>query len=354
VVNVSGVQWVLPWTPGRWRRREPCRYEPGAGRGNRALEPAQRPIPSLPAGTDGYTGPTWAATGGPRFHTVALAGSERRGWPPLRPPWRPVVTIRTSFARRGGSFSGPGAPLALTRRRYEAAGGGPVDSSRRSVVITGGPSTTRRYGPVCVSPTPRRQADLAAVLARPGPRLVPCSAWLRLVLRGEATLLLARGAARRLVPPASSCLPELGAPSRSKGDLDDRSPDPSTPQRSSGSRSWTGSGRGRFLMLEFPFLGIAVCRCLIIGRGAAPSPARVACSSSAACGWPLAGWPDLQRIPLRLDIGSADGLSRHPGGRWSRPRRYRTCPAVDSSSIARPRPQRRVQLIAVVVPFEME
>jgi len=216
VVNVSGVPvgpW--PWTP--WRRRAIVASRVGTnGRlveAMASLGPDERPRAFVAAaGTDAYTGldaePATEATD--VSGTVGFLEQLSRDWEAAADRARPlgirVVTVRTSFvlARKGGLLSLLALPVRLgLGGRY---GSGEqwfswihlddlVAVYRRAI------DDTTIDGPVnAASPDPRRQREVARVLARVlhRPSWLPVPGWLlRLVLRGEATLLLG---SRRVMP----------------------------------------------------------------------------------------------------------------------------------------------------------
>jgi uncharacterized protein (TIGR01777 family) len=178
-----------------------------------ALGPDERPRAFIAAaGTDAYTGldAEPATEGTDVSGTVGFLEQLSRDWEAAADRARPlgirVVTVRTSFvlARKGGLLSLLALPVRLgLGGRY---GGGEqwfswihlddlVAVYRRAI------DDTTIDGPVnAASPDPRRQRDVARVLARVlrRPSWLPVPGWLlRLVLRGEATLLLG---SRRVMP----------------------------------------------------------------------------------------------------------------------------------------------------------
>jgi hypothetical protein len=216
VVNTSGVPigpW--PWTP--WRRRAIVASRVGTNdrlvEAMASLGPDERPRAFIAAaGTDAYTGldaePATEATD--VSGTVGFLEQLSRDWEAAADRARPlgirVVTVRTSFvlARKGGLLSLLALPVRLgLGGRY---GSGEqwfswihlddlVAVYRRAI------DDTTIDGPVnAASPDPRRQREVARVLARVlhRPSWLPVPGWLlRLVLRGEATLLLG---SRRVMP----------------------------------------------------------------------------------------------------------------------------------------------------------
>jgi hypothetical protein len=216
VVNTSGVPigpW--PWTP--WRRRAIVASRVGTN--DRLVEalasigPDERPRAFVAAaGTDAYTGldaePATEATD--VSGTVGFLEGLSRDWEAAAERARSlgirVVTVRTAFvlARKGGLLSLLALPVRLgLGGRY---GSGEqwfswihlddlVGVYRRAI------EDTTIDGPVnAASPDPRRQREVARVMARvlQRPSWLPVPGWLlRLVLRGEATLLLG---SRRVMP----------------------------------------------------------------------------------------------------------------------------------------------------------
>src|SRR3990172_2445843 len=216
VANTSGVPigpW--PWTP--WGRGAIVASRVGTNdrlvEAMASLGPDERPRAFIAAaGTDAYTGldaePATEATD--VSGTVGFLEQLSRDWEAAADRARPlgirVVTVRTSFvlARKGGLLSLLALPVRLgLGGRY---GSGEqwfswillddlVAVYRRAI------DDTTIDGPVnAASPDPRRQRDVARVLARVlrRPSWLPVPGWLlRLVLRGEATLLLG---SRRVMP----------------------------------------------------------------------------------------------------------------------------------------------------------
>jgi uncharacterized protein (TIGR01777 family) len=216
VVNVSGVPvGPLPWTPGRVRAIVASRVgtNRALARAIGSLEPGRRPkVLVSAAGIEGYTDldaepateatdtsktPGFLAELGEDWEAAARA-SEAFG---VR-----VVMLRTAIVLARGS-----ALLTLLSLPVKLGFGGRYGDGRQWfswIHIDDLVAVYRRAiddaslsGPVnATSPGPCRQADLAAELAkvlhRPNWFRVP--AWLlRLVLRGEATLLLG---SRRVAP----------------------------------------------------------------------------------------------------------------------------------------------------------
>jgi len=216
VVNVSGVPvgpW--PWTP--WRRRSIVASRVGTN--NRLVEaiatlgPTDRPkVFVAAAGTDAYTGldaePATEATD--TSGTVGFLEQLSRDWEAAAERAAPlgvrVVMVRTSFvlARKGGLL-----PLLVLPVRLGLGGRyGSGEQWFSWIHLDDLVAVYRRaiddpamVGPVnAASPEPRRQREVAAILGRVlhRPTWFPVPAWLlRLVLRGEATLLLG---SRRVIP----------------------------------------------------------------------------------------------------------------------------------------------------------
>lgn len=216
VINVSGVPvGPLPWTPGRKRAIVASRVgtNQALARAIALLEPARRPrVFVSAAGTDGYTGldaePATETTDTSRTEGFLAelgrdweAAAERVSASGVR-----VVMIRTSFVLASGSDL-----LRLLALPVRLGFGGRYGDGRQwfswihlddlVAIYRRAIDDATLAGPAnATSPTPCRQAELAAglahVLRRPNWFRVP--GWLlRLVLRGEATLLLG---SRRVVP----------------------------------------------------------------------------------------------------------------------------------------------------------
>jgi len=233
VVNLSGVPvGPLPWTPGRKRAIVASRVgtNQAIGAAIALLEPERRPAVFVSAaGIEDYTGldadPATEATGGGEATGAratgapAATGAEATGdfladlgrrWEaaaePIAAAGVRVVLIRTSFVLAAGSDL-----MALLALPVRLGFGGRYGDGRQwfswihlddlvSVYRRAIEDPTLR-GPVnATSPTPCRQADLAAAMARVlrRPNWFRVPAWLlRFVLRGEATLVLG---SRRVVP----------------------------------------------------------------------------------------------------------------------------------------------------------
>lgn len=216
VVNVSGVPvGPLPWTPGRVRAIVASRVgtNRAIARAIGSLEPERRPrVLVSAAGTEGYTDldaePATEETDTsktPGF--LAELGEDWEAAPAEASAFGVrVVMLRTSIVLARGS-----ALLNLLSLPVKLGFGARYGDGRQWfswIHIDDLVAVYRRAiddsaisGPVnATSPAPCRQADLAASLAkvlhRPNWFRVP--AWLlRLVLRGEATLLLG---SRRVAP----------------------------------------------------------------------------------------------------------------------------------------------------------
>ncbi len=216
VVNVSGVPvGPLPWTPGRKRAIVASRV--GTNRALVAaialLDPAGRPkVFVSAAGTDGYTGldaePATEMTDTTR--TQGFLAELGNAWEAAAAEASALgvraVMIRTSFVLAAGS-----SLLGLLALPVRFGFGGRYGNGRQwfswihlddlVAIYRRAIDDASLSGPInASSPTPSRQADvaqeLARVLRRPNWLRVP--AWLlRLVLRGEATLLLG---SRRVEP----------------------------------------------------------------------------------------------------------------------------------------------------------
>ena len=216
VVNVSGVPvGPLPWTPGRKRAIVASRVgtNDALARAIALLDPLRRPAVLVSAaGTDGYTGldAEQATEQTDTSHTQGFlaelggaweAAAERAAASGVR-----VALIRTAFVLARGS-----SLLRLLALPVRLGFGGRYGDGRQwfswihlddlVAVYRRAIDDSTLSGPVnAASPTPCRQADLAAVLARVlrRPNWFRVPAWLlRLVLQGEATLLLG---SRRVVP----------------------------------------------------------------------------------------------------------------------------------------------------------
>jgi uncharacterized protein (TIGR01777 family) len=216
VVNVSGVPvGPLPWTPGRKRAIVASRVGTNQAlvRAIAGLDPAERPkVLVSAAGTDGYTG----LDGEPASETTDT--SKTAGFlAELGNAWEAAaaeasgfgvrtVMIRTSFVLAAGSDL-----LGLLALPVRLGFGGRYGDGRQWfswIHLDDLVAVYRRaiddavlWGPVnASSPTPSRQVEVAAALARVlrRPNWFRVPAWLlRLVLRGEATLLLG---SRRVAP----------------------------------------------------------------------------------------------------------------------------------------------------------
>jgi uncharacterized protein (TIGR01777 family) len=216
VVNVSGVPvGPVPWTPGRKRAIVASRVGTNEvlGAAIAALEPARRPTVFVSAaGTDGYTGldAEPATEGTDTRSTEGFLSALGRDWEAaaerVTASGVRVVLIRTSFVLAAGSDL-----MGLLALPVRLGFGGRYGDGRQwfswihlddlVAVYRRAIEDPAMTGPVnATSPTPCRQFELAAALAhvlrRPNWFRVP--AWLlRLVLQGEATLLLG---SRRVVP----------------------------------------------------------------------------------------------------------------------------------------------------------
>lgn len=244
IVNVSGVPvGPLPWTPGRKRAIVASRVGTNdvIAEAIATLDPAVRPgVLVSAAGTDGYTGLDATAateateTGGTegflaqlgRDWEAAALGTSTSG---VR-----VVMIRTSFVLASGSDL-----LGLLALPVRLGFGGRYGDGRQwfswihlddlVAVYRRAIDDSTLSGPIIASsPTPCRQLDLAASLARilQRPNWFRVPAWLlRLILRGESTLLLG---SRRVVPSRliasgfSFSYPELDGALRQALGKDDR------------------------------------------------------------------------------------------------------------------------------------
>jgi uncharacterized protein len=216
VVNTSGVPvgpW--PWTP--WRRR--AIVESRVGTNNllvaaiATLDPAERPgVFVAAAGTDAYTGldaePATEATD--VSGTTGFLEQLSRDWEAAAERAVPlgirVVMVRTSFvlARKGGLLPLLALPVRLGLGGRYGSGAqwfSWIHLADLVAVYRRAIDDPAMVGPVnAASPGPRRQRDVAAILGRVlhRPTWFPVPAWLlRLVLRGEATLLLG---SRRVIP----------------------------------------------------------------------------------------------------------------------------------------------------------
>lgn len=216
VVNVSGVPvgpW--PWTP--WRRRAIVASRIGTNdrlvEAMATLAPALRPKAFVAAaGIDAYTGldaePATEATDA--SGTVGFLEELSRAWEAAAQRAGPlglrVVTIRTAFVLARDS-----ALLGLIALPVRLGLGGRYGSGEQWfswIHLDDLVAVYRRAiddpaiaGPIIAgSPGPRRQREVAKVMARVlhRPSWLPVPGWLlRLVLRGEATLLLG---SRRVLP----------------------------------------------------------------------------------------------------------------------------------------------------------
>jgi hypothetical protein len=216
VVNTSGVPvgpW--PWTP--WRRRAIVASRVGTNErlveAMALLDPPDRPrVFVAAAGTDAYAGldaePATEATD--VSGTTGFLEQLSRDWEAAAMPATTlgvrVVLVRTAFvlARSGGLLPLLALPVRLGL-------GGRYGSGRQWfswIHLDDLVAIYRRaiddpvlVGPVnAASPGPRQQGEVATILGRVlrRPSWLPLPAWLlRLVLRGESTLLLG---SRRVVP----------------------------------------------------------------------------------------------------------------------------------------------------------
>ena len=216
VVNVCGVPvGPLPWTPGRKRAIVASRVDTNEALVSAIalLETARRPpVLVSAAGTDGYTGldaepateaSDTSATPGflPALGRSWEAAAERAMSFGVR-----VAMVRTSFVLARGSDL-----LAVLALPVRLGFGGRYGDGRQWFSWIHLDDLVRVYrraiddaglaGPVnATSPTPCRQVELAAVLARVlhRPNWFRTPAWLlRLVLRGVSTLVLD---SRRVAP----------------------------------------------------------------------------------------------------------------------------------------------------------
>ena len=216
VVNVSGVPvGPLPWTPGRKRAIVASRVGTNQALVSAiaSLDPADRPkVFVSAAGTDGYTGidqePATETTD--TTQTAGFLAELGNAWEAAAAEASGLgvrtVMIRTSFVLAAGS-----SLLGLLALPVRLGFGGRYGDGRQWfswIHLDDLVAVYRRAiddpsfsGPVnASSPTPSRQADVATVLARVlgRPNWFRVPAWLlRLVLRGEATLLLG---SRRVAP----------------------------------------------------------------------------------------------------------------------------------------------------------
>ncbi len=216
VVNVSGVPvGPLPWTPGRKRAIVASRIGTNEALVSAIarLDPVDRPkVFVSAAGTDGYTGldaePATETTD--TTQTAGFLAELGNAWEAAAIDAAAsgvrTVVIRTSFVLAAGS-----SLLGLLALPVRLGFGGRYGSGRQWFswihlddlvaiyrLAIDNPSLS---GPVnASSPTPSRQEEVAAVLARVlrRPNWFRVPGWLlRLVLRGEATLLVG---SRRVAP----------------------------------------------------------------------------------------------------------------------------------------------------------
>jgi uncharacterized protein (TIGR01777 family) len=216
IVNVSGVPvGPLPWTPGRKRAIVASRVGTNEAlvRAIARLDPPDRPkVFVSAAGTDGYTGldaePATETTD--TTQTEGFLAELGNAWEAAASGAAGLdvrtVMIRTSFVLAAGS-----SLLRLFALPVRLGFGGRYGDGRQWfswIHLDDLVAVYRRAiddptfsGPVnASSPTPSRQVDVAAVMARVlrRPNWFRVPAWLlRLVLRGEATLLLG---SRRVAP----------------------------------------------------------------------------------------------------------------------------------------------------------
>ena len=216
VVNVCGVPvGPLPWTPGRKRAIVASRVGTNESLADAIalLEPTRRPgVVVSAAGTDGYTGidaePATESTdvGATAGFLAELGRDWEAATEPIAGSGVRVVMVRTSFVLAAGSDL-----MGLLTLPVKLGIGGRYGDGRQwfswihlddlVAVYRRAIEDPTLSGPInATSPTPCRQVDLAAALARVlrRPNWFRVPAWLlRLVLQGEATLLLG---SRRVAP----------------------------------------------------------------------------------------------------------------------------------------------------------